>query len=114
MTKVTSYRPQTKFAKIMFSQVFVCPREGCLCPGGSLSRRGLCPGTSLSKRVSVQRGLCLGGLCLGGRSLGSVQGVYIQGVSVREIPIWQCAGSTHPTGMHSSFLLVVTNARQMK
>ena len=24
------YRPQTKFAKVMFSQVSVCPQEGCL------------------------------------------------------------------------------------
>ena len=44
------YHPQTKFVKVMFSQVFVCPPGG-LCPGGVspgqgggfLSRVGLCP-----------------------------------------------------------------------
>ena len=56
------YHPQTKFPKVMFSQVSVCPM-GVL--GGSLSRGvsvwgylcpgGLCPG-----------GLCPGGLCQGG------------------------------------------------
>ena len=37
------YRPQTKFAKVMFSQVSVCPQRG------SLSRGGLCQGGSLSR-----------------------------------------------------------------
>ena len=27
---LTCYCPQTKFAKVMFSQVSICPREGCL------------------------------------------------------------------------------------
>ena len=42
------YRPQTKFAKVMFSQVFVCQQGrglhlGGLHPGGgSASRRGVC------------------------------------------------------------------------
>ena len=50
------YRPQTKFAKVMFSQVFVCTRGGSL-SGGSLSRwslsgGGICPGWG----VSVQGG----------------------------------------------------------
>ena len=55
--------------------------------GGSLSRVSLCPGGSLSRwGVSFQ----MGGLCPGG--------------SLRENPpppIWQQAGGTHPTGMHS-------------
>ena len=56
----------------MFSEAFVCPQRGRLCPGGSLSRMGgslsrmgggLCPGggRSLSRWV--------GGLCPGGGSL---------------------------------------------
>ena len=50
------YRPQTKFAKVMFSQVFVCSQGGLgLCTGGG----------SLSKGVSVQGGPCPGGLCQG-------------------------------------------------
>ena len=49
----TCYRPQTKFTKVMFSQVSVCPQGGglSLCPGGSLSR-----GVSV-QGVSVQGGL---------------------------------------------------------
>ena len=69
------YRLQTKFAKVMFSQVFVCPQGGGglgLCPGGvsiqGVSVRG---GGSLSMGVSIQGGLCPGG------SLSS--GVSVQG-----------------------------------
>ena len=53
------YRPQTKFAKVMFSQVSVCPQGGNLdlCPGGVSVQEGLRPGG---------RGdLCPGGLCQG-------------------------------------------------
>ena len=74
------YRPQTKFAKVMFSQVFVCPK------GGGVSvvsvQGGLCPGRSLSGvffgGVSVQ-----GDLCLGRGSLS--MGIYVQagGVSAQ-------------------------------
>ena len=59
------YHPETKFVKVMFSQVSVCP----------LSRRGglrLCPG-----------GLCPGGLCPGG-SLS--RGTLSRGISVRDHP----------------------------
>ena len=45
------YRPQTKFAKVMFSQVSVCPRgclsEGCLPPPGQTPS----PGQTVNKRV---------------------------------------------------------------
>ena len=48
-----NYRPQTKFAKVMFSQVFVCPRGGSgLCP------EDLHPGVG----VSFQDSLCPGGV----------------------------------------------------
>ena len=80
-----------KFAKVMFSEVFVCSQERLcpevLCPVRSLSRGvsalrvsvqwGLCPGrslsreiylqgnslsrVSLSREISVQEGLCPGG-----------------------------------------------------
>ena len=54
------YRPQTKFAKVIFSQVSVCAR-GELCPRG----------------VSIQGGLCSGGLCHGGTpSVTVVYGWY--------------------------------------
>ena len=67
------YYPQTKFRKVMFSQVSVCPRWGrggfSLCPeGGYPSKGGLCAGESLSgglwqggslsRRISVQGYLC--------------------------------------------------------
>ena len=62
------YRPQTKFVKVMFLQVSVCPQEGglCLSPGRVSILGGLCPG-----------GLCPGVLCSGG-SL-SRQGVSVPG-----------------------------------
>ena len=58
--KFSYYCPQTKFAKVMFSQVSVCPQGGLdLCPGGSrsggsLSRGGLYAGGSVCRGVSGQ------------------------------------------------------------
>ena len=77
-----SHHPQTKFAKVTFSQVSVCPQGGLV----------LCP-----KEVSVQGVLCLGGLS--GRV--SAWG----GISVTETPCTIQAGGTHPTGMHSCWHL---------
>ena len=55
----TFYRPQMKFAKVVFSQVSVCPR-------GSLSR-----GRVVSVwGISVKGGLCQGGIYLGVSLLG--------------------------------------------
>ena len=84
------YRLQTKFAKVMFSQVFVClgsfcpggslyrgfSVQGCLCSGVFLSGEGLYPGGSLSGD-----GLCPGGVSVrGSLSRGvSVQGVFVKG-----------------------------------
>ena len=45
------YHPQTKFAKVMFSQVSVCPR-GASVQGWSLSRGGLVQGVSVSGSLS--------------------------------------------------------------
>ena len=62
-----------KFAKVMFSQVFVCPQGGLsLCPGGSLSRGSLFKGVSV-QGVSVQ--WCLSGGLWGG---GSIWGVSVR------------------------------------
>ena len=46
MKCIHSYRPQTKFAKVMFSQVSFCPRR-CVYPSMHLARGG-CPGWYLS------------------------------------------------------------------
>ena len=70
------YRPQTKFAKVMFSQVFVCPQGGIWEGGGE--------GNSMSRAVSVQGVSVQGGLCLG---VSLSRGVSFQGVSVRETPL---------------------------
>ena len=68
------YHPQTKFAKVMFSQVSVCPQgEGGFCPRG----RGLCLGgfylgESLSRRPLSMEYLhtTIGWGCLLGRPPG--------------------------------------------
>ena len=63
------YHPQTKFAKVMFSQVFVYPRGGGgALSRGSLSRKGLCSGG-----VSVQDGSLFRGQFLSRRRV-SVKG----------------------------------------
>ena len=64
------------FAKVMFSQVSVCPQGWSLSRGWSLLRgvsiqRGLCPWGSLPMGVSAHGGFCRGGslssgFCLGG------------------------------------------------
>ena len=78
-TNTSYYRPQ---AKVMFSQVFICPQ------GGSLSRWGLC-----LVGASVQGGFCPEGssvqggwvfLCPG----GSLSGGLCPGVSVRGVSVW--------------------------
>ena len=85
---IINYHPQTKFVKVMFSQLSVCPQGDLyLCPGGSLSRgvcRGVCPGGVSIRGVSVQGGLS-GGVCPGGSlSGGSLSRRFpVQGVSVQ-------------------------------
>ena len=118
--KESCYRPQTKFVKVMFLQVPVCPQGG-LCLEGSLSR-WVVPVQGVSVQGDLCRGgggLCPGGFCPGGLcpegslSRGSLfpRGVSVQDgeflsrgglcpggvVSVRVVR----AGGTHPTGMHS-------------
>ena len=73
--------------------------------GGSLSRwGGLCPGVAGG-------GLCpgVGVSVLGWGSLSrgfSVQGVSVQCGSLSgRPPVWYCTGCTHPTRMHSCFML---------
>ena len=76
------YRPQTKFAKVMFLQVSVCPQVGVSVSvqGGSPSWGVSIPGGSLS--WGSLGGLCGESLCKG----VSVQGFSVWGVSVMETP----------------------------
>ena len=77
------YRPQTKFAKVMFSQVFVCPQ------GRGLHLGGLHPGGGSASR----RGVCIqeGGLHPGGGS------TYRRGVCIQE-GVYIQEGGLHPGG----------------
>ena len=84
------YNPQTKFAKVMFSQVFVCPQgevsvQGCLCPGDHCPWGSLSKGDSLSsgEEVPVQGG---GGLCPGRSLSGLCPGWSLSGGSVSGRP----------------------------
>ena len=63
------YRPQTKFAKVMFLQVSVCPRvggggawQGGVCGGGGMHSRGVC----VARGAGVAGGwwgVCMAGGC---------------------------------------------------
>ena len=92
------YRPQTKFAKVMFLQVSVCPQGGraWLLPGGA---RGACV---VKGGVHGEGGACVvkggmrgeGGACV---AKGGVRGMH----TPPRDTAGHCAGGTHPTGMHS-------------
>ena len=107
----SSLQPRNEvWGKVMFSQVFVGPRGGSLCPSmhhrshdqGVSVHEGLCPrgvsvrGSLSMEGVSVHGGesLSIEGVSVHGRDLRpwkrlavpgvSVRGVSVQGVSVRE------------------------------
>ena len=66
------YRPQTKFAKVMFSQMSVCPQgRGCVYPsmhwvGRCASQHALGRGVCVSQHALGGGCVCLGGVWLGG------------------------------------------------
>ena len=70
------YRPQTKFAKVMFSQVSVCPRGACVVgyawqgEGGMRGRGGHVWQGGVCGRADVHGwGVCMaGGACVVGRT----------------------------------------------
>ena len=71
------YRPQTKFVKVMFSQVSLYPQGGSLCPAVAHYPGGLCP-----EGVTVRAGsLSSEGLC--------PARVFVQGVSVQSVSVQQ-------------------------
>ena len=51
------YRPETKFAKVMFLQVSVCPRGACMAKGHEWQRRGVCMAGGVHGK-----GACMGGM----------------------------------------------------
>ena len=92
------YRPQTKFAQVMFSQVSVILSTGgvvCIHRGGCLHpSRGLHPG-DLYPRGPHPGGLHPGGGLHRREGLGRLPSpIDIMGYDQR-------AGGTHPIGMHS-------------
>ena len=72
------YRPQTKFAKVMFLHVSVCPRRGGLLLGEGVCCQGV-PGP----------GRCL----VKGGGVPGPGGVWMSPVTAT------AAGGTHPSGM---------------
>ena len=68
--RISFYRPQTKFAKVMFLQVSVCPQGGgCawqgMCVAGCVCGRGVCVvgGACMAGGACVV-GTCMAGVCL--------------------------------------------------
>ena len=109
------YHPQTKFAKVMLSQVLVCPQgisfQEDLCLGvsvqGGLHPADLCLGVSVHRGSLSTGGLCplgvsVGGLCPGGLCWGSLStGGLCLGVSVQGdlYPGGVCLGGLCPEGI---------------
>ena len=86
------YNPQTKFAKVMFSQVFVCPQGGVSVQGRSLSRGVSVRGVSVQGGFSVQGG---GGLCPGRSLSGLCPGGSLSGGSVSGRPAYGNEWAVH-------------------
>ena len=94
------YRPQTKFAKVMFyTCLSFCPRGGGWYPSKPCSSPGPHPGGRL-------RGLAGGspGPHSGGPHPGGSPGLHPEGCIPAQTAT--AAGGTHPTGMHSCLRLI--------
>ena len=95
----TCYCPQTKFAKVMFSQVSVCPQGGA-CMGGCVTGEGVCmaEGDMHGRGCAWWGSMCGRGECMAGEH--TWWGCAWQGACVAgEMATAACG--THPTGMHS-------------
>ena len=112
---MNNYRPQTKFAKVMFLQLSVCPqKEGGVAGGRACMvdeghawwMRGMCGRGHAWQVGGVHgRGACVTGGCAW---QGGMHGKHTP--PDRYYDIWwygQWAGGTHPTGMHSCFILLL-------
>ena len=107
------YRPQTKFAKVMFLHVSVRPQGGSGPRGSLVPGRVPAPGVSGPREGTCSRGVWSqegSGPTSGGSGPGGVlvpRGCLLQRVWSRG-GVWRppsgtltVAGGTHPTGMHS-------------
>ena len=69
-SQIPNYRPQTKFAKVMFLHVRVCPQGGMpalggVCSWGVCSRGGACSGGGACSRGEWRPPSPLNGYCCG-------------------------------------------------
>ena len=87
------YRPQTKFAKVMFLQVSVCPHGG---------HAWLLHGVCVVAPRGGMRGCCWGDAWL-------LWGACMGYDEIQRYDQW--AGGTHPTGMHSCTSLCIDKSR---
>ena len=105
------YRPQTKFAKVMFLQVCVCPQGGGgwghACFWGRVHAYFLGGCACFPGGVCASRGhVCFLGGMRGCRGCAWLQGghAWLQGGHAWDTTRYgQWAGGTHNTGMHSCF-----------
>ena len=89
----SNYHPQTKFAKVMFSQVSVCPRGG-MC--GKHAPRHTCPPGMHAPGHAHPLGACM------------PPGMHTSQARTPQPGTTRCAkqaGGTHPTGMHSCLMI---------
>ena len=85
LQKKTFYRPQTKFAEVLFLQMSVYPQ------GGVRGKGRVC-----GKGVCMAKGAGMAGeVCMAGAHVWQLGGACVAGEMAT------AAGGTHPTGMHS-------------
>ena len=92
------YRPQTKFAKVMFSQVSVCPRGGGMHGGacvawGACMAGCMCDGRAcVMGEVCMAVGTCMVGACVAGEGHASLRGHVWQGACMAGGHVWLMGG----------------------
>ena len=82
----SNYLPQTKFAKVMFLQVSVCPRGVACVVGGVHGRRACVAGGHAWQGGVCGRGACVVGTCMAGGYAG------FGGMRGRYYDIWSMSG----------------------
>ena len=92
------YRPQTKFAKVMFSQVSVCPQGGMHGRGGGLAWQGACIAGGVHGRGHAWQRVCMAGGVHGRGACVAGAGCVWQGGMHRRGCAWQ--GACMAEGVH--------------